>query len=202
MPVATLSHGDKVFRFRTNPNAIRWSYRLKTSVTNTYGGRVIQILSASVDDLVVTADAGGGGWDYLYSSALFFRDMLIDQRENGTPGVFEYAPRGWKLGVYAMNFPFRDSVTEVRREFTMQFKVQEDISGIVTTDSIAQEIARLQEGIGWTHNDYNTPTPAADDASMRSGGQANEQPQPLDQNGAQPPAAVPRAPNLINPLGF
>lgn len=183
MPVATLSHGDKVFRFRTNPNSVRWNYRIKTSVSNTYGGRVIQILSASIEDLVVTADAGGGGWDYLYSAAQFFRDMLIDQRNGGEPGVFEYAPRGWKLGVYAMNFPFKDSVTEVRREFTMQFKVQEDISGVITTDSISQEIARLQEGLGWEHNDYNTPTPEADDASMRSNGQVDETPKPLDSTG-------------------
>jgi len=168
--LATLSFGNTVIRFRTNPNQIRWSYRLKTSVTNTYGGRVIQLLSASIDDLVVTADAGGGGWDYMHQVALQFRDLLVYQKNTGQPGVFEYPNRGWKMSVYALNFPFKDANVAVRREFTMNFKVQEDISGVVTTQSLQQEIARLKEGIGWSHNEYNSPDPAADDAITANGG--------------------------------
>lgn len=179
MALATLSYGGSVIRFRTNPNQIRWSYRLKTSVTNTYGGRVIQLLSANIDDLVVTADAGAGGWDYLHQIANQFRDFMVYQKNTGTAGVFEYPNRGWSLGVYALNFPFKDSVTDVKREFTMQFKVQEDISGVVTTQSLDNEIARLKEGIGWSHNEYNTPDPEGDALAMNAGS-IDERPKPID----------------------
>lgn len=157
MAMASISHGGKVFRFRTNPNSIRWTYTLNTKVDETYGGRVVQILSASIDDLVVTADAGGGGWEYLYAAAIFFRDMLFDQRSGGEPGTFSYPNRGWEMDVYAVNFPFKDGWNEVRREFTMQFKVQEDVSGVVTSDTVTAEIERLKKGIEYEHNDFNTP---------------------------------------------
>lgn len=157
MGVASITHNGKVFRFRTDPNTVRWNYKLNTAVEQTYGGRVVQLLSCTIEDLTVTADAGLGGWDYVYQAALFMRDMLFDQRNGGVHGVFEYAPRGWKLGVYAVNFPFTDDVAAVRREYTLTFKVQEDISGVITTESLALELAALKDGIGYQHNEYNDP---------------------------------------------
>lgn len=158
MGVASLSHQGKVLRFRTDPNSITWDYNLKTNVEETYGGQVIQILSANIDNLRVTADAGLGGWAYVEQVALFFRDMLFNQREGlGEPGIFRYPPRGWELKVYALNFPFKDSVGEVAREFSMVFKVQEDVTGIVTSSLIESEMSKLAKGVGWERNEYNTP---------------------------------------------
>lgn len=157
MPLAAITHRGKTFRFRTNPNSIRWNYTLNTKIEETYGGRVVQILSANMDDLVVTADSGGGGWDYMYSAALFFRDMLFDQRSGGEPGTFSYPTRGWEMNVYAVNFPFKDAWNEVKREFTMQFKIQEDVNGVITSDTVSSEIERLRQGLGYEHNDFNTP---------------------------------------------
>jgi hypothetical protein len=157
MSLATLEHKGKVLNFRTNPNKIRWSYELKTKVDETYGGRVIQILSTSIGDLTVTADAGRGSWPYMRQTAEFFRDMLFDQREGGLPGTFTYPGRGWEMKVYALQFPYRDKWDDVRREFTMQFKVQEDVSGIISSNTIALELAKIKKGIGYSHNEYNTP---------------------------------------------
>ncbi len=157
MALATITHGGKSFQFRTNPNSIRWTYTLNTKVEETYGGRVVQILSCNMDDLVVTAEAGGGGWEYIHAVALFMRDMLFDQRSGGEPGTFSYPTRGWEMDVYAVNFPFKDAWNEVTREFTMQFKIQEDVNGVITSDTIAGEIERLKKGIEYEHNDFNTP---------------------------------------------
>lgn len=173
--VATLTHNGKVLTFRTDPNSIRWTYKVNTKVDDTYGGWVVQILSANLDDLTVTADAGRGGWAYQYEVAQFFRDMLFEQRrDGGTPGIFSYPPRGWEMAVYAKAFPFGDDVNAVAREFTMQFKIQEDVSGVITTDSISAEIAALKEGVGWKHNEYNTPP--ADLAEQASDKQADAGP--------------------------
>lgn len=159
MGVASITHQGKVLRFRTDPNSVAWEYNLKTNVEETYGGKVVQVLSANIDNLRVTADAGRGGWAYVEQVALFFRDMLFDQREGlGEPGVFRYPPRGWELKVFALNFPFKDSFDDILREFTMTFKVQEDVSGIVTSSLIETEMSKLSKGIGFTRNEYNTPS--------------------------------------------
>ena len=179
MAVATITHGDNVFRFRTNPKSVRWTYHVNTSTTTTNGGRVIQVLSSYIDDLTVIADAGGGGWDYIQQAAFFFRDFLVAQKDTQKPGVFEYAPRGYKMSVYAVNFPFRDKWDEVRRPFTMQFKVQEDISGVMEREAVIQEIARLKEGVGWHYNEYNTMTPDDDQAKLEENGAPAGQ-SPLD----------------------
>lgn len=158
MGVASLTHQGRVLRFRTDPNSVTWDYNLKTNVEETYGGQVVQVLSANIDNLRVTADAGRGGWAYVQYVAEFFRDMLFNQREGqGEPGVFRYPPRGWELKVFALNFPFKDSVDDILKEFTLTFKVQEDVSGVVSSSLIESEMEKLSKGIGWTRNDYNTP---------------------------------------------
>lgn len=162
MGVAILEHGGKVLNFRTDPNKINWTYRLNTKVEETYGGRVVQVLSASIDDLVVTADAGSGGWIYMRQVAEFFRDMLFDQREGGEPGLFSFPGRGWEMRVYALAFPYKDRWDDVRREFTMNFKVQEDVSGVVSSSVIANELAKLKQGVGYEKTVYNDPDLAAE----------------------------------------
>ena len=158
MGIASITHQGKTLRFRTNPNSVTWEYNLKAKVEETYGGQVVQVLSANIDNLRITADAGRGGWPYLESVAHFFRDMLFDQREGrGEPGVFRYPNRGWELKVFALNFPFKDSVPDILKEFTLQFKVQEDVTGIVSSSLIESEMAKLSKGIGWERNEYNTP---------------------------------------------
>jgi hypothetical protein len=152
--IASLTWGNHVFRFRTNPNEVRWNYSLITKTDQTYGGRVVQILGSKIDDLTVKIDCGNGGWPYLVSVVTYMRDLMIAQR-NGQPAVFEYTTRGWKLKVYAANFPFGDQVTATTRELTLNFKVQEDISGIVSSSSIATALQTFVNGIGWQRNQYN-----------------------------------------------
>lgn len=168
MAVASITHQGKTLRFRTNPNSITWEYNLRTSIEDTYGGQVVQILSANIDSLRITADAGRGGWAYVEQVALFFRDMLFDQREGlGEPGVFRYPTRGWELKVYALNFPFKDSVSDVLKEFTMNFRVQEDVTGIVSSSLIESEMSKLSKGVGWERNEYNTPAAEWNDGEYR-----------------------------------
>ena len=181
MGVASISHQGKVLRFRTDPNSVTWEYNLKTNVEETYGGQVIQVLSTNIDNLRITADSGRGGWPYLQYVAEFFRDMLFAQREgHSEPGVFRYPPRGWELKVFALNFPFKDSVDDILKEFTLQFKVQEDVSGVVTSSLIESEMAKLSKGVGWTRNDYNTPSMEMEDGVYT--------PKPLDLSTSGPDA--------------
>lgn len=154
--VASISHRGRTFRFRTNPNEFRWNYTLKKRVDQTYGGRVIQLLGTSIDDFVLKADAGGGRWDYVNRVSKFLRDVMVDQRNN-EPATFEYTTRGWKFNCYIVSIPFQDAVEEVLREFEIQLKVQEDVSGLLTKNSLETELRRLSDGIGFRRSKYNDP---------------------------------------------
>lgn len=57
--MAVLQLGD--LRWRVDPNAIDWSFQLDTAVINTIGGQVVQIIGATLSDLVV---AGAFGQDH------------------------------------------------------------------------------------------------------------------------------------------
>lgn len=156
--LATISYGDRVFRFRTNPNEIWWSYELITHVDQTYGGRVVQLLGTRLGDLTVKVEAGRGGWDYLVKTAMYLRDVLSDQRGDQT-ATFEYTTRNWKLNVYAMNIPFEDQVSATVREMSLQFKIQEDVTGVISQATLDTALAQLQDGVYLpnqnVHNEYN-----------------------------------------------
>lgn len=145
----------KTFRFRTNPNSIRWKYVLNTNVEDTYGGRVIQILSARITTLNVQVEAGWGGWPYVVKVAYFLRDLMNEQR-NGKPATFEYTTRNWKLKCFAASIPFTDSVGKPNRKIDMSFNVVEDTSGALTSSTIGAELNALKEGIGYKRNQYNS----------------------------------------------
>jgi hypothetical protein len=156
--LCTLSWEDRVFRFRTNPNEIWWTYELITHTEETYGGRVVQILGTRLGDLNVKVECGNGGWDYLMMVVNFLRDLLTDQR-NGTPAVFEYTARNWKLGVYSMSVPFGDEVTATTREIELNFKIQEDITGLIGQATLDAAFANIAVGTYTpaqsVHNQYN-----------------------------------------------
>ncbi len=154
------------FQFRTNPNEITWSYRLNTKVENTYGGRVVQILSTNIDDLTVKVDCGRGGYPYLMKVCNYFRDLLVEQRK-GEPATFRYTTRGWHMNVYAVSIPFQDQVDATVRELPLSFKVQEDVSGVVSGQTLAAELKKVHDGIGFRLNEYNNPS----GGSVGSGGE-------------------------------
>lgn len=154
--VASLTHGGRTFRFRTNPNEFKWTYTLNKRIDQTYGGRVVQLLGTKIDDFVLKADAGRGGWDYVNRFSSYLRDIMVNQR-NGSPATFEYTTRGWKLNAYIVSVPFADAVTEVLREFEITMKVQEDVSGLISKNSLDGELRALSNGIGFRRSRYNDP---------------------------------------------
>jgi hypothetical protein len=155
--IASLSHpGVGTLRFRANPKEFNWSYTLNKRIDQTYGGRVIQLLGTRIDDFSFKADCGLGRWPEMNRVAKFMRDVMVAQR-NGVPATFEYTTRGWKFNAFAVSVPFADAVEEVLREFDISLKVQEDVSGLMSKNTLQAELARLQDGIGFSRNQYNDP---------------------------------------------
>lgn len=155
--IASMHHPEVgSLRFRTNPNEFSWTYTLNKRIDQTYGGRVVQLLGTKIDDFRFKADCGGGRWAYMNKIAKFMRDVMIVQR-NGTPATFEYTTRGWKLNCYIVSVPFADAVEEVKREFEVQCKVQEDVSDVLSKNTLSAEMRRLQDGINFKRGKYNDP---------------------------------------------
>lgn len=157
MGVVTLSHSGKVFRFRIDPTAVNWSYNLNTNVDETYGGRVVQLLSIRLGDLIVESNSGSGRWGYQKELVDFCRDILFQQKETGDPAVFSYPTKGWELKVFIANIPYKDEVGNTHHPFRLRFKIQEDISGVISDDSMTSELDKIRDGIGYERNDYNYP---------------------------------------------
>ena len=155
--IASLTHPRVgTFRFRSNPKQFNWGYTLNKRIDQTYGGRVVQLLGTRIDDFSFTADCGTGRWDYMNKVALFMRDVMVAQR-GGTPATFEYTTRGWKFNAYVVSVPFADAVEEVLREFEVSMKVQEDVSGLISRNTLTAELRRLQDGIAFQRSKFNDP---------------------------------------------
>lgn len=155
--IASLYHPEVgTLRFRSNPKEFNWSYTLNKRVDQTYGGRVIQLLGTRIEDFSFKADCGAGRWEYMNKVANFMRDILIRQR-GGKPATFEYTTRGWKFNAFIASVPFADAVEEVLREFEVTLKVQEDVSGVMSKNTLGAELRRLQDGIAFRRSKYNDP---------------------------------------------
>jgi hypothetical protein len=172
----TLTYAGQTFVFRTNPNSIWWTYELITKVEETYGGRVVQILGTKLGDLTVRVECGSqynaiggqyGGWPYEMRMVNYLVGLLQAQRTaNGhNTAVFEYTTRGYKLNVYSMSVPFQDDWLATTREIELQFKIQEDVSKVVTAASVSAELTALQGGVYRPnmaiHNQFNDPAAAS-----------------------------------------
>lgn len=162
--IASLTHGGRTFRFRTNPNEFSWDYQLIKRVDQTYGGRVIQLLGCNIGDFSFKVETGGGRWPYMEDMVTFLKNIMIRQR-NGIPATFEYTTRGWKLKCFVTSFPFQDQVNLASQEVVIQTKVQEDVSGLMSRISLSAELQRLKDGIGWERTKYNDPVILIDPAA-------------------------------------
>jgi hypothetical protein len=89
------------------------------------------------------------------------RNLLSDQR-NGNPATFEYTPRNWRLNVFSMSIPFQDQFDATVREVPLNFKIQEDVTGVLSQVTMDAAFAFLQDGVyspGYPlHNQYNDST--------------------------------------------
>lgn len=113
--------------FRINPAAIEWAFSIDTNVIETIGGRVVQVIGATLTDLSLSGDYGerkgyesdkhhhgrelhGGGllsWELAEAFLDRARQMMdkqsSDSRKQGLmhePLDFRFPDYGWHYGVY------------------------------------------------------------------------------------------------------
>jgi hypothetical protein len=115
MGVATLgfAKGPKV-TFRIDPTDINWNFKINTNVQNTMGGRVVQVIGATLSDLVIVGQFGEQRGRVHYESWVLakgfydkIRQMMAYQSRNadgsgemGEPAIFSYPPLKIRFSVY------------------------------------------------------------------------------------------------------
>lgn len=162
MATASLQ-AHKTFFFNVDPNNITWTYQLNTKTIETYGGKVVQIVSINWDNLSVDFDSGskgpnGGGREYLRAVGNFFKDAVIWQKNTGQTSVFSYPPRNYVISCFLDSVSIQDDLKNVTFPFSFQGKIQRDLMGTIKKETYSSVISRLVDGVGWTKNEftYNT----------------------------------------------
>jgi hypothetical protein len=163
MGVASLGN----INFRIDPLEISWPYEIQTAVTSTIGGKVVQVLGASLGDLTVTGTFGTGGWQ---EEVQFLSQItaIAENQTNATSGVpvrFYYPPRGFDFQVYVKAItPIRHTAAEFNPSWELTLFIVQDNFGITKTlakDAMDAFIHRISTGIGWKQSIYNGPASAA-----------------------------------------
>ncbi|MEV7675126.1 hypothetical protein [Streptomyces sp. NPDC088752] len=124
MALASLgfSNGPRL-TFRIAPSSINWGFDIHSSVTNTVGGRVVQITGATLRDMTVIgylgenrkagpsrdrlADHAGASWRLHEAFMTGCRAIMSHQSRDASrtglmhePAVFNYPARDWRWQVY------------------------------------------------------------------------------------------------------
>jgi hypothetical protein len=149
MGVATLGFdGGPSIRLRIDPSDIQWNFQIETASIETVGGRVVQVLGATLSDLRVLGGFGenhsakgdaGASWRLADAFAKKIKEI---QSRNSTktaralqaPAIFSYPPKGWKFAVtiLALDDPQGGSVNfstgKFAHEYMLTLFIQKDLS--------------------------------------------------------------------------
>jgi hypothetical protein len=174
MPPIRFSHprvsevyGDLVVN--TGVNDVFWTYALNTQTFPTYGGEVVQILSAFTDDLTVTGEIKTyKAMERIYEWFLYYFQVATQGASGETPYdqqtvAVSYPERGWDWTVKPKGLPgFRYGLevvvptwgvichVEEEGEETKEMNIQAAIDGI----------KKLHPGIGYDPTDpFSSPFP-------------------------------------------
>lgn len=196
MGVASIGFsGGPQVSFRIDPDAIDWSFEIDTTVIDTVAGRVIQVLGATLSDMTIRghygqnhSDAlGGDSWRQAEAFVTAIRKIMEYQSRDATdhgkmhpPATFNYAPKGWRFGVYVKSIQDSQgsgSVTHLVGRASYDYVLtlfivdarSQDLVPAGTVDgsldktkqaAIDSYIARISDGIGWHFSQFNGQVPA------------------------------------------
>lgn len=152
--------------FRIDPMSVSWSYNIKTSVTLTVGGKVVQVFGTEISDMSVSGKFSS--WqeqeDFLVRVEGWI-DYVTDDYTR-PPLRFTYAPKSWDFLVYVGNFTQPNagdgvalSSGEIAPPWSLSLFVVEDNGGleVIKDQALKAYVERLAVGIGWKQTAYNGP---------------------------------------------
>jgi hypothetical protein len=164
---------------RLPPTSVNWSFTLNTSVTNTYAGQVVQLLSINFDKLILEGQFGKEGPQGLRDMTDWFR-RYFEIASQGTNGLSPYnespvrvkyegkldveideARTEYDWLVYPISFP---SYSRSNQEFAPKWKVEMEVfepSGAIRHAEMNNQLLLLRErfaGVGYeVYNRFSDP---------------------------------------------
>lgn len=174
MAKVTFSHPDmpEDLHIAVKPNQIEWSYGLNVANFPTYGGEVVQILSAYIDDMTVTGNVRTySEIENIYSWFInYIQRATVGEtgtgRYNVKPVTFSYFERGWVFKIYPTGMPgFKYGRDVVTPEWQLKAAVvdpAQDLLNVIVGNAAQEEELRLfgkaTGGIGFEpHNPFSDP---------------------------------------------
>lgn len=165
---------------KVNPEEIRWNFKMKTRDYKTLGGKVIQVIGATLGDITIQGAHGRGdrskgdieGWQ---GEVRFIRQVekwadRAANTNNTDPLRFTYAPRGWDFQVFVKSISGIDHTQEnFNPRWTMVLFPVDDRSRAIVDGIKDLYLKRLMDGVGWKQTAYNGPTQQEVDDSLAGG---------------------------------
>lgn len=145
---AMIGVGDIQHIFSMNPDEVKWSYKNNSVSRDTIGGRVVQILSSSVEVMSVTGRAGSRRELQLLSKNL--KKIMQFQIKSSEPVNFKVPSRNWDFLVYIQNVSGLGwDVTTTSYPFELNLAILDDLTGISSKRINKQVFDDLMRGIGY-----------------------------------------------------
>lgn len=170
------------YDFDVDPTSASWGYTLGTSTYDTYGGRVMQVLSCKIDSLTISgtlrqpkgvnapAETSGyladssspyGAFENRFAVMEEFaeamRQCIACQGETKVPSRFCYPMLDWEGDVWLMSYgDARYDVETAAVRYTLKFNVENGFESIKAAAS-DYGLDSIPDGVNWTRNVYNTP---------------------------------------------
>lgn len=157
--IATLTLGTaQTIALPYNPNNVTWNYNLNRQVIDTYGGRVIQILSVSTQQMTFIGDAGSRTkLMYLYSELKKMQVNQIQSKASATLVIpASFAENGTiTQTVYIDTINLGIDYTTVTHPYQIIFQVEDNS---VTDQLITNSLNQIASAFNYSAGIGNTIT--------------------------------------------
>lgn len=146
-------------RIDTGANSIKWSYNLNTNSQSTYGGEVIQILSANIGPMTISGTTRDNPQlKHIYDWFRKYMAYAGYHSRSESPVLFEYPERGWAFNLQINSLPdFHYEWDEIAIEWKIVAEVYQDEGIQLGKHTMSVLTKSLEKGylqdFGWTASD-------------------------------------------------
>lgn len=163
--------------FDIDPETAQWSLELVTHVDNTYGGRVVQLLSKRVTGMRISGHlpmsmGDGSERDMQFKAMENFersvRSVMDDEARCRRPHKFSFPALGWEADVYLTGYSgVRYAPDQSAVEYTLSFEVDTGFEDVKPADGTFF-MENVPDGVNYVRTKYNTPSTTSWDTVLKA----------------------------------
>ena len=148
--IVTFTHRDDTLNIHTGLDNVSWGYGLNVQRYPTYGGEVVQVLSAYVDDLEVEGTLTN--YQDMETTYKFFLTYIQRASAGGSrdenPMTFTYPHRGWKFKIMVTEAPgYRKSRDLTVPNWRIRAHIADEEGDVETLSELIKTEAEIKRDI-------------------------------------------------------